>query len=217
VAVRESPGERGRRRGERQLRGLLDEFRDARLGAGLTQSAVGRSTGLSKARISVIERGRYDDVPFVVLAQLLSCVGLELSARAYPVGGGLRDRGQVRLLDRFRAALPLSASWRTEVAVGDRGDLRAWDAVIGLAGFRIGVDAETRLRDFQAVDRRVMLKQRDSDVRRVILVVADTRGNREALREIGPTSLGNYPIARGAAIRALRLGVDPGGNAIVTI
>ncbi len=62
-----------------------------------------------------------------------------------------------------------------------------------------------------------MLKQRDSDVRRVILVVADTRGNRDALREVGPTSGGNYPIARGAAIRALQLGVDPGGNAIVTI
>jgi len=28
----------------------------------------------------------------------------------------------------------------------------------------IGIDAETRLRDFQAVDRRLMLKARDSGI-----------------------------------------------------
>jgi hypothetical protein len=153
----------------------------------------------------------------VVVAQLLSCVGLDLSARTYPVGGGLRDRGQTRLLERLRAIVPPRATWRTEVAVGDRGDLRAWDAVIGLPGHSIGVDAETRLRDFQAVVRRVMLKQRDSRIDRVLLLVADTRGNRAALREVSSASRANFPVAGGSAMAAIRRGEDPGGNAIVVL
>ncbi|HEX5013841.1 MAG TPA: helix-turn-helix transcriptional regulator [Candidatus Limnocylindrales bacterium] len=217
MAVRESPGDRGRRRGDRLVRELLDEFREARLAAGLTQAAIGRSVGLSKARISVIERGEHDDVPFVVVSQLLSCVGLELSARAYPVGGGLRDRGQIRLLHRLRTFVPARVPWRTEVPIGGRGDLRAWDAVIGLPNCPIGVDAETRLRDFQAVDRRVMQKARDSGVRRVVLLVGDTRGNRAALRELGLGARSNFPVPGGAALAAIRCGQDPGGNAIVVL
>jgi transcriptional regulator with XRE-family HTH domain len=217
VAVRESPGDRGRRRGERLLRELLYEVREARLGAGLTQAALGRSIGISKARVSAIERGAYPDVPFVVIAQLLSTVGLELSARAYPTGGGLRDQGQIRLIGRLRSLVPQEVGWRTEVPVAGALDLRAWDVVIRLPRCSVGVDAETRLRDIQAVDRRVMLKRRDSDVTRVVLLVADTRGNRAALREAGAAATSNFPIPGSRALAAIRRGDDPGGDAIVLL
>ena len=55
------------------------------------------------------------------------------------------------------------------------GDLRAWDAVITLAGRRAGCEAETAgLTDIQALERRLALKLRDGDVDVLILVVADT-------------------------------------------
>jgi transcriptional regulator with XRE-family HTH domain len=210
-------GERGRRRGERLLRELIDEAREARVSSGVTQATIGRSIGVSKARVSVIERGAYPGIPFVVVAQLLSSVGLELSARAYPVGGGLRDQGQIRPLGRLRSSVPPQAGWRTEVPLTRAGDLRAWDAVIRLPRCSIGVDAETRLRDIQAVDRRVMLKWRDSDVTRVIVLVADTRGNRAALRDAGEAATSNFPIPGSRALAAIRRGEDPGGNAIVVL
>jgi hypothetical protein len=97
------------------------------------------------------------------------------------------------------------------------GDLRAWDCVLERPGRRIGIDAETRLRDFQAVDRRVMLKLRDSGMDRAIVLLPSTRANREALRSVERVSLANYPVSSRAALRSLREGVDPGGNAIIVL
>ena len=97
------------------------------------------------------------------------------------------------------------------------GDLRAWDAALFGASVKIGVDAETRLRDVQAVDRRVMLKLRDSGFDRAVLLVAATGSNRNALRDGGNALANNYPIPMRAALRALAAGEDPGGNCLILI
>jgi hypothetical protein len=81
----------------------------------------------------------------------------------------------------------------------------------------IGVEAESRLRDIQALDRRVMLNLRDSGFDRVVIVVAATRTNRTILREIGDSVRSNYPIPSRPALDALVRGQDPGGNAIVVL
>jgi hypothetical protein len=78
--------------------------------------------------------------------------------------------------------LPRSATWRTEVPLPISGDRRAWDAVTEVRGRRAGCEAETRLTDLQALERRLQLKLRDGDVDLLILVVGDTRSNREVLR-----------------------------------
>ena len=65
------------------------------------------------------------------------------------------------------------------------GDRRAWDAVIGIARVRIGVEAETRARDEQELERRLSLKRRDGGVDHVILLLADTRSNRLFVRWVG--------------------------------
>ena len=129
----------------------------------------------------------------------------------------MRDQGQIRLIGRFRETLPAAAGWRTEVPVGGAGDLRAWDVVVRVGSCAIGVDAETRLRDIQAIDRRVMLKFRDSALNRVVLLVADTRWNRAVLREARPASLANFPVAGPSALAAIRRGEDPGGNAVIVL
>jgi hypothetical protein len=164
-----------------------------------------------------MERGRYPSVPFVVVAQYLSVTGLELSARAYPVGGGLRDIAQIRLVDRLRTQTSAEIRWQTEVPMPIAGDLRAWDVVLHIGSVTVGVDAETRLRDFQAIDRRLALKTRDSGVDHAILLVASTRSNRGALRELGGAIRNNYPMSSADALAALKAGRSPNGNAIILL
>jgi hypothetical protein len=78
------------------------------------------------------------------------------------------------------------------------------------------VEAETRLDDLQALERRVRIKQRDMGVRRVILLVADTRHNRAVLAA-HPSLVEDFPISTRACLAALRDGRDPGGDAIVLL
>jgi transcriptional regulator with XRE-family HTH domain len=217
MPTKERSSDRGQRRGERLLDELLREVREARIGRNLSQAAVGRAIGLSDSQVSLIETGRHRNVPFVLVARLLGVVGLELSARAYPAGGGLRDMAQLVLLDRLRKRTSGSLAWRSEVPIPIDGDLRAWDAALVRPGLTIGVDAETRLRDVQAVDRRVMLKLRDSGFDRAVLLIASTRSNREALHEAGSSLEANYPIATRAALQALAVGEDPGGNCLIVL
>ena len=97
------------------------------------------------------------------------------------------------------------------------GDSRAWDAVLRGAGVRIAVEAETRPRDVQELDRRIQLKLRDSLIDRVILLVAATRSNRAVLREMRAALAATYPIPGPRALAALEAGRDPGGNAIIAL
>jgi transcriptional regulator with XRE-family HTH domain len=217
MATRERARDRGRRRGERLLGALLNEAREARSSLNLSQDDVGGAIGLSGSQYGLIERGGHPNVPFVTLAEILSVLGLELAARAYPVGGGLRDVAQLALLARLRDRVSTAFTWRTEVVMPIDGDLRAWDAGLFARGLRIGVDAESRLRDVQAVDRRVMLKLRDSGFDRAILLVADTKTNRRALHEVGQALAANYPIATRAALAALAEARDPGANCLVIL
>jgi len=217
MTARERAVDRGRRRGRRLLGDLIGDGRDARVTANLTQRQVGDAIGLSDSRISLLERGAYPNVPFAVLAEYLSVVGLELSARAFPVGGAVRDAAQLRLLERFRGLVSKEFGWRTEVPMPIRRDLRAWDAGLVREGLRIGIDAETRLRDIQAVDRRVMLKLRDSGWERAILLIAATRGNRAVVREFADALRANYPVPQVDSLRALAGGADPGGNCLLVL
>lgn len=96
------------------------------------------------------------------------------------------------------------------------GDLRSADVVIDGPLVDEMVEAETRLDDLQALERRVRLKQRDLAVRRVILLVADTRHNR-AILAAHPELVARFPISTRACLAALRDGRDPGGDAIVVL
>jgi hypothetical protein len=217
MSTKDRARDRGQRRGDRLLDELLRDIRDARIGRNLSQGTVGRAVGLSDSQVSLIERCGHRDVPFVLVARLLGVVGLELSARAYPAGGGLRDTAQLALLERLRARVSRSLAWRSEVPIPIEGDLRAWDAALVGSRLTIGIDAETRIRDIQAVDRRVMLKLRDSGFDRAVLLVASTRSNRAALHDAGLGFGTNYPIETRAALQALAAGEDPGGNCLIVL
>ena len=80
---------------------------------------------------------------------------------------------------------------------------------------RIGVEAETRLRDLQALLRRIEGKRRDGTVARVVLLVADTKANRAAVASASELLDAAFPARGAAAWVALREGRDPGADVLI--
>jgi transcriptional regulator with XRE-family HTH domain len=199
------------------IRELGRELRQARVEHGLSQEFVGRAVGLSDTEVGRIERGLIRAVSVVQLARLLSVVGLDLSARAYPAGSSIRDQPQLSLLGRLQAEVPTSIRWSAEVLIGASGDLRAWDAVLAAGPDRIGVEAETRLVDLQAVQRRIALKCRDSGIPHAILLLSASRTNRAAVRAFEVSIRAAFPITSSDALQVLRAGRLPEGSAVILL
>ncbi len=197
------------------LASIGEELREGRIQAGLTQGELGAIAGISPAEISRIERAQSPHVAYESLVMLASALGLDLPLRAFPNGDPVRDAAQLALIGRLRALLPPSLRQRTEVPLGIPGDLRAWDVVVDGPGWSIPVEAETRLRDVQALLRRVGLKARDGRADRLILLVADTRHNRHVLRLAAAEFAGAFPVRGRDALLALRTGVEPPGRSVV--
>jgi transcriptional regulator with XRE-family HTH domain len=218
MGTREVARDRGALKARRILDEIGREIRDARLERSLSQTAVAVAARTSRSQVSRIERAEAPRVSVIELARLLSVVGLELSARAYPAGPPIRDTAHRALLERLRRSSATSVAWRFEVPVGPPGDRRAWDAVVLIGATRIAVEAETRPRDVQALQRRIALKRRDSpDVTAVVLLLADTRHNRNLLRQEGDALCADLPLAGAAVIEALAAGRDPGGSGIALL
>lgn len=217
MVTRERRIDLGKRLARRALARIGEEFREARFAAGLTQRQVGDASGISHAQVSRIELGRAPRAPFETLAVMASVLGLDLPLRTYPSGDPIRDVAQVALLTKLRAVLPSGLTWRSEVALALPGDKRAWDGEIGGSGWRLPVDAETRLRDVQAVSRRAALKRRDDGNPTVLLLVADTRHNRRVLRLAADDLTAAFPEPGATALAAIRAGALPEGSAILLL
>ncbi len=199
------------------LESLGREIRQARLDVDLSQAVASAAVGKSASSWSRIERGAAPKLPLADLVLAAAVVGLDLSVRAYPAGSPLRDQAHLELLERLRIHLAHEVGWATEVPLPNAGDKRAWDAMIRVAAIRIGVEAETRARDAQALQRRLSLKRRDGGVDHVILLLADTRHNREFVRAAGAGFGADFPVPGAMALQQLAAGEDPGGSSIVLL
>jgi transcriptional regulator with XRE-family HTH domain len=193
------------------------ELREARESSGLSLRDLGQAVSISHSQASRIERGLVHDPSLRALTRMAAAVGLEMSIRLYPVGDPLRDVAHSRLLDRFRSELHPSLTIHHEVPFGRDHDLRAWDAVVSGAGWRVAVEAETRLADVQALVRRISLKKRDGGIATVILVIADTRGNRAAKVAARGSLAAEFPISGRAVLAALRAGESPSGSGVIVL
>ena len=98
-----------------------------------------------------------------------------------------------------------------------RGDRRAWDGVAILLGRTAGCELEVRLADVQALERKVALKERDGEVDVVILVVADTRHNREMLELHRDELRELLPLDSRQVLASLRNGRLPDRSGIVLL
>lgn len=217
MGTRERRVDAGAARGRALRTEVLGELRNGRLDRGLGGSDIARAVGISPAQYSRIERGLTRSLSIEHASVLLAAVGLELSVRAYPGGEPLRDAAHVALLGRFRACLHASLRFMTEVAFPIPGDLRAWDAVVLGADWRHGVEAETRPRDRQALERRLALKLRDGDVSSMSLLLLDSRHNRDFIRAHGEILAERFPVPGRRTLELLRAGVDPGGSSIILL
>jgi transcriptional regulator with XRE-family HTH domain len=218
MGTREVARDRGTQRARRILDEIGGEIRAARRERSLSQTAVAVAARTSRSQVSRIERVEAPRASVMELARLLSVVGLELSARAYPAGPPIRDAAHRALLDRLREHSSPSIVWRFEVPVGGYADMRAWDARLEIGRTCLAVEAETRPRDVQALQRRMALKLRDSrGVTGMILLLADTRHNRALVQENGEAIKAQLPIDSDTMLAALASGRDPGGSGVVLL
>ena len=151
------------------------------------------------------------------LARACSAVGLRLIVRAVPDGDPAMDAGQLALLERFRKLLPAGTTFRTEVPLPLQGDRRSWDGVALLEGRDVAVEAEARLRDVQAIDRRCTLKRRDGNVDRMILLVADSAHNRGMLELHREDLRSSFPLDGRQILPLVRQGRAPSASGIVVL
>lgn len=200
----------------RLLNTIGDELREARLSAGLNQAEVARVLGTTRRRLGRIESGRVPLVPLADLAMHAGVVGLRLHAKLYPAGPPLRDKAQLALLDRFQRRLSPAWHLRLEEPMPHPGDQRAWDMVLRRGNVAIGVEAITRLRDVQAQVRAARLKQKDAETTRLVMLVAATHANRQALDAAEPLRAA-FPLTTRGTLAALGAGADPGDDSIVLL
>ena len=217
MATRERAIDVANRRATRLRADLGRELREARIGGGLSQSVIGDAARVSAAQVSRIERGRLSRVALEDLVRIAAALGLDLSVRAYPGGDPIRDSAQLALLERLRSRLHPSLTLRTEAPLPIRGDGRAWDAVIMGRGFALGIEAETRLWDVQAATRRLSLKRRDGGLDKVVLLVSDTRHNRQVLTASRESLRPELPGDTRAILRRLAAGKYPDTSGIVVL
>jgi transcriptional regulator with XRE-family HTH domain len=208
--------ERGMRFARRDGIQVGHEVRVARIAAGLSQRELARMSGVSHAAIGRLERLDVRRITIDRLAVIASVLGLELRVKLYLIGTPVRDAAHLALIDRLRKRVSPHLRLRTEVPVPLPGDMRSADVMIDGPNVEAMVEAETRLNDLQATERRARVKQRDFGVKRLILLVADTRHNRAVL-EAHPELVGRFPVSTRACLLALRDGRDPGGDALVLL
>jgi transcriptional regulator with XRE-family HTH domain len=195
---------------------IAAELVTARLVAGLSLRVVARKVGISVDRLKRTERGDPGALTIDLAARIAPVVGLQLAASLHPNGDPVRDRPQLAVLVRFRSRLHGSLGWRTEVPMPIVGDLRSADGLIMRGSGTILVEAETRVTDVQAIERKARLKQRDLGADRLILVFADTPNNRTVL-QLHPELGEHFPIGTRACLAALGRGEDPGGDCLVLL
>jgi transcriptional regulator with XRE-family HTH domain len=220
MSTRERPVDRAIRIADADRLRAASEIRDARVAAGASLASVAVAARVSPSQARRIERGAMPNVSHHQVARVAAAVGLDARLRLYPGPDPIRDAGHVRLIERLRARLGAGLILRMEVPLPIDGDPRALDAVLDrLIGLdrRLPVEVETRISDLQAQYRRLMLKVRDAGFEHLLLVVADTRRNREAVRAAPDLLRVLFPVSGRNALAALREGRHPGGSALVLL
>jgi transcriptional regulator with XRE-family HTH domain len=191
----------------------------ARTTLGLSIRAAARLAGVSPATQLRVERGE-PTVQVDTACRVASAVGLKVWAKAFPVRTpSLRDTGQLRIADLVRRAA--TAAWRVVTELGlDSG--RAADLVLFGALEVIHAEIERLLLDFQAQYRSAAAKRDELAVRhnrpvRLVLIIEDTRRNRNAIQEHAAFIRSALPAGSREILRAIRTGEPLGRDGILWI
>lgn len=184
--------------------------------AGVSQDAVGARVSLSGSEVGRVERGEAPWLTIVQASRLLAVVGLSFWGRAYPAGPPLRDAAHSRLITRFETRLPPHVRRIREWPIPLPNDHRAIDFLLLGLPCRTAVEAETVVLDEQALARDIGSKKLDANIDRMLLLVLDSRRNREALAAAEGLRHA-FPLRTRAVMAALSAGRDPGADGIVVL
>lgn len=198
------------------VRAIGREIRALRMAANISQAQLSAAAGISRTYLCRLELGQVSRVDLRVACILFAILGQRLTVKGWPVAEPMRDAGQLKLLDRFDARVPPIWHRTRESVMPIHGDLRAWDERLdGPAS--IGVEAETRPNDLQAVERSMSAKKRDSRVRRMALLMSATERNHAIVRMHLPALRQTFPLDTRAFMSAVRDGRDPGADGLVLL
>ncbi len=218
MSTRQRPGDLGAADARRQVQAAGRELRAARQALGLSIASAARRAGISPSQLGRIERGVLARPTVDHLFRAARAIGLEPSLRFYPTAARVHDAAQLALLQRFGRLLADPLRMRREVPLPIAGDLRAWDGRITDGSRSVSVEAESKLWDAQATERRIALKSRDDpDTGPVILVLNKTDHNRRVLAEHREALRARFPLDGAAITRALRAGVLPAASGIILV
>jgi transcriptional regulator with XRE-family HTH domain len=209
---------RGTGRGKALTARVVAELVEARKTAGVSQRAVANLLGWSRSDLSRVERlVQPGSISLIDLSQCAAVLGLELSVGLHPAGEPIRDKGHQVLIRRFLQNV--APGWRVdrEVPLPNLHDPRAWDVVLRIVGCVVGVEAETRVRDVQALVRRMRQRQRDGGAGVIVLVLADTAHNRRVLPELLEGLGQEFATSPGVVLRALREGRPMPGSGVILL
>lgn len=173
--------------------------------------------GWSQTEYWRLEANRTSNVSISDLAAAFSILGHEMSADVHPMGDPIIDRGHQALIMRFRELLSAHFRVVAEAPLPYAGDRRSWDILLRLAGQLTGVEAETRIRDVQALVRRIRARERDGGVDHILVVLADTRINRRLVAELRVALGTRFAASPRAILGALRSGQPLPGSAVILI
>jgi transcriptional regulator with XRE-family HTH domain len=196
--------DRGTQLARRHVSEIAEEFRERRLALGRSQEVVAEACQISRVHYSQIENGQVPKLTILEVDRIASVLGLAPSIRLYPSGPAVRDAGQLLRLQAFLDDVRPPLTYRIEVPLppqDDRTDQRAWDAVLYGGGRRTAIELEMRLRDIQALVRRIDLKRRDDPTNAFLLLIADTRANRRILAEFAGMFV-DLPRLKPSVVRA---------------
>ncbi len=218
VGTRETRKERGRRKGDALVRRLIHELRTRRQTRGVSQRALAKEIGWTQSEVSRLESYDLPTVSISRLAQIASVLGLEMSAGLSEFGDAIRDAGQQRTAGRFlrNVAAPPYRVFR-EVLLPTPGDQRAWDMLLRLEHLRIGVEVETRIRDVQALVRRVRERERDGGADEIVIVLSDSAHNRQLADQFRDALGQRYSTSPRQILAALRAGRPIPGSGVVLV
>lgn len=183
----------------------------------MSQQKLADAIGMPRSRYSRLESGTLTNITVIEASRIASVLGLDLAVRVFPGGNPLRDGAHAAHLHAVIGTVAAPLWSRLEVPLPLRNDFdrRAWDAMIFGAEKRTAVELEMRIRDGQAVERRLSLKRRNDPTEGFILLIADTRNNRRVLNE-NPGLFAGLPRLRlRKVLAALGSGRHPGSGLVL--
>jgi transcriptional regulator with XRE-family HTH domain len=217
VATRETRVDRGRSHARQLTARLLGDLLLARRNAGVSQRALARLLKWPQSRFSEFERNLRDPT-IGEICEVGALLGLKPTIQLHSDGEPLRDRGQLKLIGRFRSLLSQAWHVRMEAPFPTLGDLRSWDVLIRLgSAYRVGVEAETRVRDNQELVRRIRQRELHGGVDEILVILSDSAHNRRVVGELREALGERYATPQRQLVEALRGGRPLPGSGVILL